>query len=69
MLEGPAPYNRCLARQLASLASSPRRPDLSGLSSDERQSIESVCLQAKMLEGPAPYNRCLAHQLELLRNH
>ena len=42
------------------------RPDLSGLSQPEQQSIEAACSQAKYIEGPAAYNRCLANQLRSL---
>ena len=41
-------------------------PDLSGVSSDERSSIESACASEKMFRGPAAYNRCLASQLSAL---
>ena len=41
-------------------------PDLSGVSSDERSSIKSVCSSEKMFRGPAAYNRCLASQLSAL---
>jgi hypothetical protein len=40
--------------------------DLSQLSSEERQSIESVCSHAKFYQGPAAYNRCLVQQLDAL---
>ena len=40
-----------------------RTPDLSRLSSAERQSIESACSTDKYMNGPAAYNRCLADQL------
>lgn len=40
-----------------------RHPDLSQLTHDEKQSIESACSAAKHLQGPAAYNRCLTKQL------
>ena len=42
------------------------QPDLSGLSSDDRGSIESACSHAKCIEGPAIYHRCLQAQLSAL---
>jgi hypothetical protein len=41
-----------------------RQPDLSVLTSSERQSIEAACSHAKYTEGPAAYDRCLGRQLE-----
>jgi hypothetical protein len=41
-----------------------RQPDLSGLTSSERQSIEAACSHAKYVEGPAAYDGCLVRQLE-----
>ena len=46
----------------------PPTPDLSGLSSDERSSIKSVCASEKLFQGPAAYNRCVASQLSSLNN-
>jgi len=43
-----------------------RRPDLSRLSSPERQSIEAACSTDKYVNGPAAYNRCLNNQLVAL---
>src|SRR5439155_881034 len=67
-VDGPAAYNRCLQNQLDSLATAPRRPDLSGLNSYELQSIEAACSSAKYVDGPAAYNRCLVRQLQLLKS-
>jgi len=66
VLEGPASYYQCLERQLSMLARSIRRPNLSGLTPEERQSIEMTCLEDKVLNGPAAYNECLREQLALL---
>jgi len=66
--KGPAAYNACLSRQLATLSGQSARPDLSGLSIAERQSIEAVCSSDKYTKGPAAYNACLSRQLALLRN-
>jgi hypothetical protein len=41
-------------------------PDLSGLSSEDRRSIESACSHAKYMEGPAAYYQCLRTQLDTL---
>ena len=35
---------------------------LSGLTNDERSSIQAVCASAKYTQGPAAYNRCVASQ-------
>ena len=43
-------------------------PDLSGVSSDERSSIQSVCASEKLFQGPAAYNRCVASQLSSLKD-
>ena len=67
-LEGPAAYNKCLTKQLASLSKQSRRPDLSQLSNSELDSIEAACSTEKYLEGPAAYNKCLARHLSRLRN-
>lgn len=50
-------------------STAPRRPDLSGLSRPELESIEAACVSAKYNEGPAAYNRCLVQQLDLIGNH
>ena len=42
--------------------------DLSGVSSDERMSIESACRTEKVFGGPAAYNRCVASQLNSLKD-
>ena len=46
----------------------PPPPNLSGLTSDERSSIKSVCASEKYLQGPAAYNRCVTSQLSSLGN-
>jgi hypothetical protein len=45
-------------------AAGPKQPDLSVLTSSERQSIEAACSHAKYIEGPAAYDRCLVRQFE-----
>jgi hypothetical protein len=62
---GPAAYNRCQSNQLSQLSTSPR-PNLSSLSPQERDSIESACSYDKAMVGPAAYNRCLSNQLSQL---
>ncbi len=42
------------------------RPDLSQLTPEERQSIESACSYDKLMNGPAAYNECLRKQLAAL---
>jgi hypothetical protein len=42
------------------------RQGLSGLSAEERSSIEAACEGPKLLEGPAAYRRCLGSQLASL---
>ena len=41
-------------------------PSLSGLSSDDRDSIEMACIVEKNLNGPAAYHACLEQQLRAL---
>jgi hypothetical protein len=41
-----------------------RQPDLSSLTSSERQSIEAACSSAKYNQGPAAYDQCLARQFD-----
>ena len=43
-------------------------PDLSGLSREERESIQSVYSSEKYLQGPVAYNRCVASQLRSLKD-
>jgi hypothetical protein len=49
-----------------SMARSPQAPDLSGLSAEERQSIEMACSYEKNVVGPAAYYTCLKKQLKSL---
>jgi hypothetical protein len=42
------------------------QPDLSGLVSEDRTSIEAACSTAKYLSGPAAYHACLQTQLDAL---
>lgn len=51
---------------LFSLAVFAERPDLSGLTPEERESIDMACLQQKVLQGPAAYNNCIRHQISML---
>jgi S1-C subfamily serine protease len=39
------------------------KPDLSGVSRDEREAIENACAGSKILHGPAAYYKCLREQL------
>lgn len=43
------------------------RPDISGLSVQEKDSIEMACSYDKTINGPAAYNNCLSAQLRKLR--
>jgi hypothetical protein len=45
---------------------SAQKPDLSSLTQEERESIESACLYDKNINGPAAYHRCLQGQLNML---
>jgi hypothetical protein len=56
-----------LALALATFPQTTSKPDLSSLTSDERQSIEIACVIAKS-NGPAAYNQCLSNQLAQLSN-
>ena len=46
----------------------PPAPNLSGLTNDERSSIQAVCASAKYTQGPAAYNRCVASQWNTLNS-
>jgi hypothetical protein len=41
----------------------PLKPDFSGLSTHEHQSIQAVCSNAKYVQEPAAYDRCFNRQL------
>jgi len=43
-----------------------QQPDLSGLSADDRTSIQSTCSHEKYSLGPAAYHQCLQTQLNKL---
>ena len=45
-------------------AQTSRKPDLSGLTAEERQSIQSACSYDKNINGPAAYHDCLRKQLD-----
>ena len=61
--EGPAPYRKCLERQLKSIEGMSDTPYLSGLDHDTKMSIQIACGGAQT-EGPAPYRKCLERQLK-----
>src|SRR3546814_2027930 len=58
-VNGPAAYNRCLNNQLVALERQGGRPDLSRLSTTERNSIEAACSTDKYV------NRSEEHTSEL----
>lgn len=62
-LNGPAAYEICVKRHMASLIGTGRRPNLDALTASEVQSIESACSSDKHLNGPAAYNECLRRKL------
>ena len=43
-------------------------PDLSGLTDEEKHSIEMICASDKLLQGQVEYNRCVSKQADALRN-
>jgi hypothetical protein len=45
--------------QLAAVAAEPIRPDMSGVSEADRNSIDAACLAARK-QGAAEYDRCVA---------
>src|ERR1700722_2347629 len=49
---------------MPSLSYSQSRPDLSGLTHEERISIEAACSTEKFASGPAAYDRCLQSKLD-----
>jgi hypothetical protein len=64
---GPAAYHQCVGKQLSALANV-RRPNLSNLTADERDSIEMACSYEKTVVGPAAYHQCVGKQLSALAN-
>jgi hypothetical protein len=62
-LKAPAAYQTCVKAQLDLITNAPGQPDLSALNRAERESIESVCSEAKRLHGSDGYNRCLTAQM------
>ncbi len=63
---GPAVYQSCLNRELASLTSSGGRPDLSRATETERNAIERACDSARQYSGPGTYYNCLNRELSSL---
>jgi hypothetical protein len=47
-------------------AQTPQKPELSGLSQEDRASIESACSYEKLVVGPAAYRECVQNQLSKL---
>jgi curved DNA-binding protein CbpA len=62
-LKDSAAYRSCVKAQLDLITNAPGQPDLSALNGAERESIESVCSEAKRLHGAGGYNRCLTAQM------
>lgn len=58
-------YQTCLKAQLDLITDAPGQPDLSGLSSAERESMESACSKVKGHGGDA-YKHCLVAQMNAL---
>ena len=52
-------YAQCAAAQVAKLAASPQRPDLSRLSPRDRAAVELACSSARDHDGPAAYDHCV----------
>jgi curved DNA-binding protein CbpA len=61
----PARSSNASTSRTISLWRASEPPDLSALSSSERQAIESACSYAKLMESPDAYNGCLAKELAL----
>jgi hypothetical protein len=59
-------YESCVRAQLDVIADAHGKPDLSSLTSAERESIESVCSEAKRLHGTDRYHTCLISQMAAL---
>lgn len=64
-LWGQGVYQWCLKAQLDVITSPAVKPDLSPLREAERESIESVCSEARR-RGPGNYNRCETEQVASL---
>ncbi len=64
-LSGQVAYQSCLKAQLDLITNPKGKPDLSTLREAERESIESVCSEARR-RGPDSYNRCETEQVASL---
>lgn len=65
----PAPPTSSVSDNDASAATegvAPNRPDTSGLTAEERSSLESACSTAKLVQGPGAYYQCVRGQLSQL---
>jgi hypothetical protein len=51
-------YHQCLRQQVADVAAEPIRPDLSTLSEEDRNSVQSAC-SGEGRRGAAEYGRCI----------
>src|SRR5437762_513972 len=56
----------CCSLSISNLAAQSFRPDLSGLSAEDRNSLESACSTEKYLNGPRAYHDCVEKQLHAL---
>lgn len=59
---GVAAYNRCVESELAALAQR-RPPPARAVTAAERDTIDEVCLRAKLRGGAAGYDRCVEEQI------
>lgn len=58
---GTEAYRECVSAQLDAITQRPGGPDMTGLSSGERDAAESACHTARAV-GDAAYSRCLRQQ-------
>ena len=52
-------YNQCATAQVAKLATTPLRPDISRLSPRDRAAVERACASARDHDGPSAYDHCV----------
>jgi hypothetical protein len=65
-MKDAAGYQSCVRAQLDLMTNAGGEPDLTSLSAEERESIESVCSEDKRLHGTDGYHRCLISQMAQL---
>ena len=59
---GPAVYEACLDRQIATIEAVGAYPDVGALSSDQAEAVRIACAAVRP-DGPSRYNACLKNRI------